>query len=289
MNNKTKTILFASSIATAIISFGSIGMADAKTEESKTKQDFKDDIKAWLQDTDEDKKSERQKTEELKTNYDKLLRDSIEEARMQTNTKNLDENEIQAAIQYITHETIKDEKLKVRMAEGDVKTLNVDFLNSFDIQTADAACPSTTHPNYKQVRIDIDGGTYGGHSFNGDNDLYIVLYSDNSRTCERTYTLYFYDEDHPDHDELYDQLRIDWYGRIHDIESFSIKNNNKIEFDDTWSSTNDFDCLTWIAFGCHATTTKTYVPGQTIYVSNTWNHMMDTSDTNPSLSKVSVP
>lgn len=29
--------------------------------------------------------------------------------------------------------------------------------------------------------------------------------------------------------------------------------------------------------------------GGNVYVSNTWNHMMGTSDTNPSLSKVTVP
>ena len=39
----------------------------------------------------------------------------------------------------------------------------------------------------------------------------------------------------------------------------------------------------------HYTTSQTYTPGQTVYVSNTWNHMMDTLDTNSSLAKVRVP
>ena len=110
----------------------------------------------------------------------------------------------------------------------------------------------------------------------------------NHSTCEKTYTLYWYDEDHPYLDELYDGIRQSWYDRIYDIETFTIKNNNTIEFDNSWSSSNDYDCLSWYIAGCHATTTKSY-SGGTVYVSNTWNHMLDTSDTNPSLSKVAVP
>ena len=41
--------------------------------------------------------------------------------------------------------------------------------------------------------------------------------------------------------------------------------------------------------GLHGTATKTYTPGQTIYVSNTWNHVMDAADTNRSLAKSWVP
>ena len=126
--------------------------------------------------------------------------------------------------------------------------------------------------------------------FNGDNDLYLVLYQDKTSTCERTYTLSFLDEDHPYLDAFYDGIREWHFNRVHDVESFIIKNNNQIEFDDSWSSSNDYDCLTWTQQGCHATTTKTYYPGQTVYVSNTWNHMMDTSNTNPnSYDLVSVP
>ena len=100
----------------------------------------------------------------------------------------------------------------------------------------------------------------------------------------------FVDEDHPYLDALYDVLRFDQFNRVHDVESFIIKNNNQIEFDDSWSSSNDYDCLFLGVVGCHETTTKTYIPGQTVYVSNTWNHMMDTSNTNPnSYDLVSVP
>ena len=54
--------------------------------------------------------------------------------------------------------------------------VDVSFLEWLGVQTASAACPSTTSPVYKQLRLDIDGGTYNNNTYNGDNDLYLVLY-----------------------------------------------------------------------------------------------------------------
>ena len=96
-------------------------------------------------------------------------------------------------------------------------------------------------------------------------------------------------EDHPDYDAAYDALRWLLFNRTFDIETFAIKNNNQIIFDDTYSGSNDFDCLRGTGAGCHLTHTKTYFTGSTVFVSNTWNHMMNTYDTNPSLTSVSVP
>ena len=289
MTTKTiKTILFVSLIAAMIIPISGINNVEAKKiDKEETKQDLKNDVKKWLKD-ESATKDVKSKSSELKTKFDKLLRDSLEEVRVQTNTRELSEEEIQAAMEYVITETIKDEKIKLLQNSQNFETLNVSDLDAFGIQFADATCPTTTNPSYKQVSIDINGGSYGGYSFNGDNDLYLVTYSDNSSTCERTYVLYWYDEDHPYLDSYYDGLRQLWYGRTYDIESFIIKNNNTIEFDDSWSSTNDYDCLSLSIVGCHETTTKSY-SGGTVYVSNTWNHMLDTSDTNPSLSKVTVP
>jgi len=288
MNDKTKTVLFGSMIAAMVLSFGATGMADA-SEKDQTKEEFKDEIKQWLQDLDEDKKSRAEKTEELRQNYDKFLLDTVEHVRVLTNTDVLTLEEKKAAIQYILDETMKDEKFKLARENSSGSRLDVEFLNFLGIQTAQATCPATTHPTYQQVELDIDGGTYGGHAFNGDNDLYLVLYEDDPSRCERTYTLSFLDEDHPDHDALYDALRFFMFNRVFDIESFTIRNNNQIVFDDTWSSTDQYDCLESAIYGCHRSGTLNYTPGQTVYVSNTWNHMMSTSDTNPSLTKVSVP
>ncbi len=235
--------------------------------------------------------SRSDKVGELKNKYNELLRESIEEVRLDTNTRVLTENEIKQSIHYIVTEAIKDEKEKDRISKSEQandETLSTDYLEALGIQYVDATCPSTTNPTYKQVSIDIDGGSYGGNTFGGDNDLYLVLYSDNASTCERTYTLYWYDEDHPTLDSYYDGLRQAWYGRTHDIETFTIKNNSTIEFDGTWSNGHNFNDTCWLIAGCHDTTTKTGSGGN-VYVSNTWNHMMDTSDTNSSLTKVTVP
>lgn len=256
-----------------------------------TKQEFKNDIKELISDLDAEQF--QAKSDEIKAEYDEFFEAVIEQARLSSGTRMLIDNEITGAKEYIFSETIKDEKHKALQGQDAADRIDVSFLEWLGVKIANAACASTTNPNYKQLRIDIDGGTYGGYTFNGGNDLYSLSYKDNSRTCERTYTLYFHDEDHPYLDGFYDNLRLILYERVQDIEIFTIKNNNQIEFDSkgegSWSSSNDFDCLNFLLIGCHDTTTKSYVAGQTIYVSNTWNHMMDTSDTNPQHSKVTVP
>ncbi len=299
-DKKVQTILFAGIITAMILPFSMIDFADAQNgpgEDSTdevgpvgvvdelTKQEFKDDIRELIDDADT--KDFQAKSNEIKAEYDEFFSTVIEQSRVDSETRNLTDVEIAAVKNYIFDETIKDEKLKALQESNYADRIDVSFLDWFGIQTASAACSSTTNPTYKQLRLDIDGGSIGWlYHFNGDNDLYLVSYNDNSVDCERTYSLYFYDEDHPTLDAAYDRVRIIMYDRIHDIEIFTIKNNNQIEFDNTWSNSWDYLCTT---IYCHATTTKPYTPGQIIYVSNTWNHMMDISDTNRSLSKVSVP
>ncbi len=292
MNNKAKKtvlILFGSLIAAAVLPLGVAGMADAAADREQTKEGFKSDVKQWLQSLDADKQSRAEKAEELKRDYNEFLLDTIEHVRVLTGTVDLTLEEKKAAMQYIVDETIKDERFKLA-TDGDSggDRLDSEFLDLLGIQTAQATCPATTNPTYRQLAIDIDGGTYGGHAFNGDNGLYLVLYEDDPGSCERTFTLSFYDEDHPTLDALYDGLRFFLYNRVFDIESFVIRNNSQIIFDNSWSSGNQYACLDG-AEGCHDSGTLSYTPGQMVYVSNTWNHMMSTSDTNPSLTKVSVP
>ena len=266
-----------------------MGVADARSDDANTKEEFKADVKRWLQELDANKQTRAEKTEELKSQYNEMLRDSIEEVRVITNTDILTDEQIEAAVLYIVDEIIKDEKIKLFKSESNsVSRLNVDFLNYFGIQTAYATCNTPTIPTFKQLTLDINGGSYGEYTFNGDNDLYEIETTPLSSHCETLYELKFYDEDHPNLDEFYDEVRLFWLHRIYDVEPIIIHNNNLIEFDNTWSSTNDYDCLSLI-FACHETTIKAYTPGQVVYVSNTWNHMMDTSDTNPGYSKVTVP
>lgn len=286
-----KTILFASLIAAMLLPFSAMEFADARTngDDVKTKEDFKQDVKDWVRSQNGETKDE--KISSLKTEYDELLLELIAKALVDADLQSVSDKETQALIHYAVTETIKDEYIKNKFEENENDALTnavFNMLSIFGLQEAYATCPSTTNPSYKQENIDIVGGSYGGNYFNGDNDLYLVLYSDNSSTCERTYSLSFYDEDHPGHDAAYDALRWVLFNRTFDIETFAIKNNNQIIFDNTYSGSNDFDCLLW-GGGCHLTHTKTYYPGSTVYVSNTWNHMMNTYDTNPSLTSVSVP
>ena len=251
-----------------------------------TKQEFKDDIKELLGDLDNEEY--KAKSDEIKSEYSQFFETVIEQIRVDTQTRVLTDDEIAQAKEYIFVETIKDERHNAFLEQKTSDKVDVSFLEWFGIQTASAVCPITTHPTYKQVKIDIDGGFVWPYTYQGDNDLYGYTSHSNQRTCETTISLYFKDEDHPTLDAIYDRIRQNMYDRIHDIEMFVIKNNNTIEFNRTWSNGYSFNC-SYSTVGCHYSTTKSYTPGETLYVSNTWNHMMDISDTNPRLSKVTVP
>ena len=288
----TKIMLTISLIAAMLIPFGMVNATASEADnigDVKTKEDFKQDVKNWIKSGNGETRDE--KISSLKTEYRDVLLELIEDARVYANIESFSEKETDALIDYAVTETIKDKYIKNKFEENKNESIRkaiFEIPSVFGIREAYATCPPTINPIYKQESIDINGGSYRGYSFNGDNDLYLVLYSDNPSTCERTYSLSFYDEDHPTLDAAYDAVRWVTLNRTFDIESFTIKNNNKIIFDDTYSGTNGFDCLYWGA-GCHATKTKTYTPGSTIYVSNTWNHMMNTYDTNTGLTSVSVP
>ena len=151
-----------------------------------TKQEFKDDIRELLDGIDTE--DFQAKSNEIKAEYDEFFSTVIEQARIDSETRNLTDAEITNVKNYIFDETIKDEKFNALQKSNSADKIDVGFLEWFGIQTASAACPSTTNPSYKQLRLDIDGGSIGGlYHFNGDNDLYLVSYNDNSVDCERTY------------------------------------------------------------------------------------------------------
>ena len=190
-----------------------------------TKQEFKDDIRELLGNDTGDFQA---KSDEIKSQYDEFFEAVIEHARADSETRSLTDAGVTGAKSCIFAETIKDEKLKALQKSNSSNRVNdVSFPEWFGIQTASAVCP-TTNPNYKQLQLDIGGGTYNNNTYNGDNDLYLVLYQDNSSTCERTYTLSFLDEDHPTLDSFYYGLRLFMFNRTFDVESFTIKNNSQI-------------------------------------------------------------
>lgn len=96
--------------------------------------------------------------------------------------------------------------------------------------------------------------------------------------------MYFYDEDHPDPtiDVLYDYWRQIYYGRIQDIESFVVT-NGIIDFNGIWDNNRAYAEF----YGQHGAMTRSYAATSKVYVSNVWNHAMDTLDKNTNLGKVS--
>ena len=119
-----------------------------------------------------------------------------------------------------------------------------------------------------QVYPDVYGGKGvddAGNSYdvNGNNSLYKVIAEYTTNYVK--YTLYFYDEDHPDPtwDTIYDTWRQIWYGRIEDIESFTIQ-NGVINFDDIWDNNKTY--AEW--WGQHGDQTRDYTSNTVVYVSN---------------------
>ena len=190
MSNKTKNtqaILFASLIVAMLLPFSALDFADARTNDNdiKTKEDFKQDVKDWVRSHNGEPKAE--KISNLKIEYDEILSELVAKALADADIQSVSDKEVQAMIHYAITETIKDEYIKNKFEENEKDSITnavFNMLSIFGLQEAYATCPSTTNPSYKQENIDIVGGSYGGYYFNGDNDLYLVLYSDNSSTCE---------------------------------------------------------------------------------------------------------
>ncbi len=95
-----------------------------------------------------------------------------------------------------------------------------------------------------QVYPDVYGGkgiddSGNNYNVNGGNNLYQI--SVEYTTNYVKYTLYFKDEDHPDPtwDAIYDAWRQILYGRIEDIESFTVK-DGIIFFDDIWDNNKTY-------------------------------------------------
>src|SRR3972149_4571020 len=147
---------------------------------------------------------------------------------------------------------------------------------------------------FAQVRPDIYGGkgkdkNNNPFNTNGNNNLHQISVENGKNcilsTCNKytKYTLYFNDEDHPDPtiDLLYDYWRQFYYGRSQDIESFIIT-NGVINFNDIWDNNKAYAEF----YGQHGTITRNYAPNSRIFISNVWNHAMDTFDKNPNIGKI---
>jgi|Deesub1362A_J573_1020465.scaffolds.fasta_scaffold03928_7 hypothetical protein len=216
----------------------------------------------------------------------------------------LSEEEKKAAKDYVLHEIkkkIKLEKLKKNaISETTTKLEKIISENETTYKILSGE-PIFT---FKQIEDDITG-TSGYYKFddagnpyniNGNNDLYRVdistVYLDdpdytNCPVGETywMYTMYYYDEDHPnpDLDPLYDAIRQATYGRIEDIETFYVRtSDNMICFDEIWSNDKTFaEPVGQHGIAYFSSTSRIYV--------SVWNHALDVDDDNPSLDKVVKP
>ncbi len=211
------------------------------------------------------------KFDELKIKFSSEI-DRELESKLGERYSELTSDERQEMIDTIISEKFKvplQEKFESDMitSESEISVLGFELLPS-----AYAAC--STQPvvtKFKQLKVDINGQP----GFEGDNDLETVKKQKLS-SCLTKYTLTFADEDHPiPHvDANYDIYRLYEYGRIQDIESFYVS-NGKVWFLDSGSKSQSFWILT---VPIHHQDINNF--SDTVYVSNTWNHMMDTSNTN---------
>ncbi|MEN6443090.1 MAG: hypothetical protein ABFC71_04980 [Methanoregula sp.] len=139
--------------------------------------------------------------------------------------------------------------------------------------------------HWSQVTHDITGGAGVDGALlpyvvNGQNNLYqIIIYVNPTRVH---YELYWYDEDRSDpaSDAAYDLWRIQNYGHLYDVQSFDVQ-NNQIIFSDIGDEGRTYASLLW----GHGYLTRPYSSTATIFVSNVWNHAMDTSDRNWNMGK----
>lgn len=303
ISKTTKTILFASLIAAMILPFSVMDFAEAKKADKDNHgqeirnlfADVDKDIKAYVNKdikayVTSDMKSPTAKKAELKSKYaDKLdnivskISNKIGHKFSDTDREGLKDLMIREHINEIYRQKIVSEIPDDAITETvEIGTLSTQGL--FELPTAYASGNPYPITSWKQVTVDRTGGSgtdSAGNSYDIDGDNDFISLSTSYTPSKVTYTLTFEGEDHPDPwwDAYYDDFNEQWYGRTTDIESFTVDSNG-VYFSYLWSSDKTFG--EW--WGQHGYKTRPYSNGMSIYVSNVWNHSMDTSNENSGMS-----
>ncbi len=192
----------------------------------------------------------------------------------------------------ILQEDLLDQMIvKASMKKITVKPIVIKRIavEGFKIYYTPLSTTTSTVPYPIEWWIQVYPDVYGGSGWtsiwpyivDGGNDLYLVdIYYNETTTV---YVLHFRDEDHPNPlvDKVYDAIRLLTYGRIEDVETIYVVNNT-IVFPDIWDNNKPYA----YPIGQHGYIQRPYTPQVVIYVSNVWNHAMDTIDKNPSLDKI---
>lgn len=115
MDDATKVMLLTLSaglVAVVAVPVVATHAADGGLDGIRPSMAFKQDIAEWVRDESEDKKSQEELIEEISAKYSAPFRDVIEGIRVATGVRDLSEDEILGAIDYIVIEGIKEEKRK---------------------------------------------------------------------------------------------------------------------------------------------------------------------------------
>lgn len=270
MNNKTKktsTILFGTLIAAMMLPFSMMDIAEAKIDHLSG---LNEDVKNIASDKKQSQKDYQTIKEELKQKYkaniDKFLK-TVEEKTQ----KKIPTNAIPGVHDYVVSEALK--RAVIDQAYTEEKSSPSKYAtNKYPIS------------KFYQPRDDVYGGygdAGGWYIVNGGNQLIGVDKIVSSYQSMTRYVLEWKDEDHPNPtlDAIYDQIRLEQYGRIADVETFIVK-NGVIEFDYIWDEDKKYGDF----FGAHGDKDRTYKNGVKIYA-NTWNHALDIYDNNRGMSK----
>jgi hypothetical protein len=143
-----------------------------------------------------------------------------------------------------------------------------------------------------QVADDVNGGAGidgGGRPYNvnGNNILFDVT-ADTGYSGKILYECHFTDEDvpYPAGDASYDLFRLQYYGTLIDVQGFFIRDPDStgtryIEFGNDWDNGNSYGTVA----GQHGTMTSVWNVGDSIFISNVWNHAMGLADRNSNMAK----
>ncbi len=211
------------------------------------------------------------------------------------------DNTMKAAIDYIVHEELKhlmgfDKPTAQSIKLSETPSSLLKGLGR--INTDSLALPGLTI-HFKQLSVesrsyasgtDCQGNWFTVNVNDPLNTLFkVIVYDYSDYTAGYYYyelELWFGDEDHPNPltNAIYDSIRKAIYGRIEDVESIAVYSS---DYGLTWTVDFTINGGIWSAgypyaysVGIHGKATRTAVGSADLYVSNVWNHAMDTVNDN---------
>ncbi len=287
----TKILLFAA-IATVLVL--PVGINNISADKGYHAQEVKDlfedidkDVKSYVK---SDMKDPFAKKSELKAKYADKLDKIVSKIAKKVNHKfSVEEQEglKDLIIQEHISEVYRQKMISEIPTDAITETIEIDLSSNpgyFELPSAYGSGNPYPITSWKQVTVDRTGGSgtdSSGNSYDIDGNNDFSLLSTSYTSTKVTYTLTFDDEDHPieSWDNFWDNWRFVQYGRTTDIESFSITSAG-INFNGIWDNDKTFGEF----YGQHGNKVRSYSSGSPIYISNVWNHAMDTTNENYGMS-----